>query len=359
MTLLNSKITRLSDCASEQFDGAPPDVALKDLPSMSMVSGNTRERTSLLCSIRRLEEDGNVKISLECLSDELRMLDAGGPDADELCGKKNALWNIRAYASEWATHPEYNDFMQVGSPVFFRKKLQAAIYAELIKPYISQLSDDAKILDAGAGVGRLVPTLAATGAELHLADSSEKALKTAWRELCSAGVQNYDLHRLDASDLSCFEDGFFDVCIAIELLCYLHDPASAAKELARVCKPGGVVILSVENKAGAVLGDGNLSIYDIAELSGSDTLYVPGYCYTKYYTRETASALAEGAGLNVMETAGCHFIADGPFDHIFDEQSLSDPDVFSRYLAAERACRTVPEIENIGRAWFSVAKKCV
>ena len=45
-----------------------------------------------------------------------------------------------------------------------------------------------------------------------------------------------------------------DAALAIEVLCYVEDPLSALRELARVTRPGGWIAVSVEGLYGALLG---------------------------------------------------------------------------------------------------------
>lgn len=341
---------------SEILTGCRDGIHIADIPYFTnAASGN--DKSAILCKLRQLEEDRLIRVDLPCESSDLLTLDKGGDEQKKLCAKKPALWNVAAYESEWLEHPEYNDFMQPSSPVFHLKSFQAEIYANLLQKQLANLGQHSRILDAGAGVGRMVPRLSATGSRLDIVDSSAQALKTAWRVLCQRNVARYDIHRADASDLSFLDNNTFDLCLALELLCYLHDPEAAAGELFRICNHGGNVAISVENKTGSILGDRNLSIEDIASLCDSDTLSVPGYCHTKYYSRESAAGLAENAGFKVISVTGCHFLADGPFGALATEASLSHPEKRKRLFELEQICRSLGFIEKTARAWLVIAEK--
>ena len=322
-----------------------------------LVGDADADRAAALCKLQGLYGHGAVKVRLVCESPELDTLFTEPSAARDLCKKRPALWNVFAYEREWETHPEYNDFLQKESPVHQRKTFGAEIYADLLRDELSRLGPGSAVLDAGAGVGRMVSHLVPTGAALTLLDASPRALECAWRELCHSGAQRYDLHLRMAHDLSCFEDDSFDLVLALELLCYLDDPAVAAAELARVCRPGGVVAFSVENKPGAILGDSNLSAKDILTLLGSDELSVSEYGYTRYYTRDAANKLARGAGLQVHRIQGCHYIADGPLNALVSEPALADPRKRRRFHTAERLCRTHDPLNRLPRAWLVVAGK--
>jgi 2-polyprenyl-3-methyl-5-hydroxy-6-metoxy-1,4-benzoquinol methylase len=268
-----------------------------------------------------------------------------------------ARWNTDAYEREWAEYPEYNDFMRPDSPVHQRKTFQAEIYARALAPWFGAMNQNHAVLDAGAGVGRMVPRLAQTGAALTLVDASARALEAAWRVLREHNARRYDLHCRDAQDLSCFPDASFDFCLALELLCYLDDPRETARELARVCRPGGIVAFSVENKTGAILGGSGLSCEDVDELLKSDELRIPGDLYVKYFTPETAAALAAQAGLRVECVMGCHYLADGPFHALATEPALTDPEKRERFHTVEEWLRNIEPINKFARAWLVVGIK--
>lgn len=314
-----------------------------------------RSVQEIACELRAMKPD--AEISLFCAHEDLRTISQDGSEALELCARRPGLWNALAYEREWRTHPEYNNFMDPESPVHHRKIYQGEIYARLLGPQIEKLDSGARVLDLGAGVGRMAPHLARTGARLDLADASERALLHALGVLCGCGVRDFDLHWRDAHDLSCFEDGAFDLVLALELLCYLDEPVRAVSELARVCRPGGVVAYSVESKAGAILGDARLNASDVDALLRSNQLTVPEYMLVNYHTADAAAALAVMAGLKVQFVAGCHYLADGPFDALVSEESLADPQKHARTHEAEEMCRGHEWLRRLARAWFVTAQK--
>ena len=46
-----------------------------------------------------------------------------------------------------------------------------------------------------------------------------------------------------------FEDNYFDVVTNIAVLMYVGDPQKCVSEIARVLKPGGLGVITVDNKA--------------------------------------------------------------------------------------------------------------
>lgn len=99
-----------------------------------------------------------------------------------------------------------------------------------------------KILEVGVGTGLSLPDY-----KRHLEvvgiDLSPEMLEKA-RERVAEGNLNHvtGLHEMDASDLK-FADGSFDTVVAMFVMTVVPDPEKVMRELARVVKPGGEVML--------------------------------------------------------------------------------------------------------------------
>ena len=97
------------------------------------------------------------------------------------------------------------------------------------------------LLDVGCGPGTLTADLAlrvAPGRVLGLdasADPLDEARATAERAGADVAFAVGDVYALDLPDAS------FDVVHAHQVLQHLTDPVAALREMARVCRPGGVV----------------------------------------------------------------------------------------------------------------------
>lgn len=122
---------------------------------------------------------------------------------------------------------------------------------------IEMLGDIAgkKVLDVGAGTGRLTVELARAGAEVIALDVSEEMLKVLKRK-------NAQIETVvgDAEDLP-FADNSFDIIVAVFLVVHLKDPGRFFDEVYRVLKSGGKFLVTninqkeppdVETKEGAI-----------------------------------------------------------------------------------------------------------
>ena len=107
------------------------------------------------------------------------------------------------------------------------------IVADLIGP-----EDD--VLECACGTGLLSAVAAAKCRTLTATDFSEKMLKKAAKN-CS-GFHNITFRRADITALD-FPDSSFDKVIAGNVIHLLDEPQKALKELDRVCKPGGMLII--------------------------------------------------------------------------------------------------------------------
>jgi len=102
-----------------------------------------------------------------------------------------------------------------------------------------------KVLDVGAGTGRITAELTKNGAQVTALDVSEKML-----EVLKTKVKNRKLLECvvgDAESLP-FADNSFDVVVAAFLIVHLKDPTRFFDEAYRVLAPGGVLVVTNINQ---------------------------------------------------------------------------------------------------------------
>ena len=130
-----------------------------------------------------------------------------------------------------------------------------ATFGKLVRAGVKQATARAnafsgKLLDAGVGTGLALPLygpqLSVTGIDL-----STDMLKRARMRVEKAGSTNTEaLLEMDAGNLD-FPDQYFDLTVAMYVLTVVPDPLNVMRELARVTKVGGTVLIvnhfSVEN----------------------------------------------------------------------------------------------------------------
>ena len=97
------------------------------------------------------------------------------------------------------------------------------------------------VLDAGCGDGTYAIRAAQLGARVTAIDYSRAMLDAARRRAEVAGVYvNWCGGRAEALPL---QTASFDLVIAVTVLCGVSDPAAAVREMARVVRPGGAVVI--------------------------------------------------------------------------------------------------------------------
>jgi ubiquinone/menaquinone biosynthesis C-methylase UbiE len=115
----------------------------------------------------------------------------------------------------------------------------ALIRAEepIVRATFSGLSP-ARGLDAACGTGRHAAWLADAGHEIVGIDRTEAMLAIARQKVPGAIFRVGDIDQLP------FDDGEFDFAVCALALTHLVDPSVAIGELARVVRPGGIVVLT-------------------------------------------------------------------------------------------------------------------
>lgn len=107
-----------------------------------------------------------------------------------------------------------------------------------------------RVLDAGCGAGLTTVELARRGYCVYAVDSVPDMIEltraAADREEVQSRVR---LARGNVQDLP-FADACFDLVIASGVLPWVPDPEDAVRELSRVLKPGGRIILTTDNRWG-------------------------------------------------------------------------------------------------------------
>ncbi|HEY7267419.1 MAG TPA: methyltransferase domain-containing protein [Solirubrobacterales bacterium] len=113
------------------------------------------------------------------------------------------------------------------------------------------------VLDVAGGNGQLGRYLAERAAFAVVVDLTREMLETGAASAAGAGTRNVLFTEGDATDLP-FPDSQFDLVVSRFAFHHFDDPAVAAREMARVCRPGGkvaVIDMVAEDPADAARRD--------------------------------------------------------------------------------------------------------
>ena len=343
----------LDNETSEFLSSINNNISLQDLARLSK-----KKIDDTLKKIIKLEELGLIELKLPCEDRNLQRLYEGPKRLiNKICSEYRGMNNVTAYEKEWRLYPHALDFMDKKSENYNLKILEREIYLDIICPFLSRMPKGSDILDAGAGIGRFAIELIKMGHKVQLIDSSETALKKAMRHLLDKNLTDFDLHWGSVTNLAMFPDNKFDVVFAIELICYCDKPEKALKELARVTKKNGLIIISAEGRYGGMLSDPHIRLNNLSQIFKHNLLYIKNNLYVKYYTPGSLRRLLNKCGIECLNISGCHYIPDGVFHHLLNIDRLGQRDYKKRLFEIERLCREDEVLKNLARAWVAIGRK--
>jgi SAM-dependent methyltransferase len=148
-------------------------------------------------------------------------------------------------------------------------------FRRFISPVLAEVASgraDLRIVDCGCGVGQNLPMLARYGRAVGL--ELEPRAAVAGREF-GLPIACADITRIP------FPDHSFDLAVSFDVLQVLEPDIAAVREMARIVRPGGRVVLTV-------------AAFDV--LSGD---HAEVWNEHRRYTPRTARGLVESAGLTV------------------------------------------------------------
>ena len=146
----------------------------------------------------------------------------------------------------------WNDLYEAPASLFEHNMLLRRDYAA---EYIaSNFDTGASVLDLGCGAGVLSEKLIEKGFAVTAADRSQDMLNLSANRLARFPEQTYRLFRADCLSLP-FADHSFDLVVCLGMFGYFDEVTLALREIRRVLRPGGMLIISVRNAYTPMLFD--------------------------------------------------------------------------------------------------------
>jgi ubiquinone/menaquinone biosynthesis C-methylase UbiE len=105
------------------------------------------------------------------------------------------------------------------------------------------VTPDLKVLDLGCGDGNTAVPLAHLGADVTGIDIARNLVAAGQRRAADAGLTRLTFQEGDACDLQGVPDAMFDFALSIFGAMFAPRPFDVAKELVRVTKPGGRIVM--------------------------------------------------------------------------------------------------------------------
>lgn len=130
----------------------------------------------------------------------------------------------------------------------FETVYNGRVYRNLGKRVAEEIDRNDVVLECACGTGAISRYIAPECRKLTATDLSRGMLRQAWRN-CRK-YDNVKIRRADMTHLKC-RDNRFDKVVAGNVIHLLEDPHAALKELERVCKAGGKIIIPTYINASA------------------------------------------------------------------------------------------------------------
>src|SRR6185436_6649882 len=100
-----------------------------------------------------------------------------------------------------------------------------------------------KVLDLGCGDGTTAVPSAQRGAEVVGVDIARNLVAAGNKRAAERGLTNLTFREGDATNLQLIPDGEFDVVVSIFGAMFAPKPFDVAKEMVRVARPGGRIVM--------------------------------------------------------------------------------------------------------------------
>lgn len=123
---------------------------------------------------------------------------------------------------------------------------------------VRQFDTSARVLDLGCGAGVLSERLVESGFQVTCADASADMVELCRQRLARFAGSSHEVLQANCLALP-FPDGSFDVVVTLGMFGYFDEVTQALREIRRVLRPGGTLILSVRNP-------NNQYLFDVAHL---------------------------------------------------------------------------------------------
>jgi ubiquinone/menaquinone biosynthesis C-methylase UbiE len=129
---------------------------------------------------------------------------------------------------------EKGDFTEIAA--FMRQSGEAVVQSLGITPPL-------RVLDLGCGDGTTAVPLAQAGAEVTGIDIARNLVEAGNRRAAQAGLSHLKFQEGDACHLEGIADDSFDMTISVFGAMFAPKPFDVAKEMVRVTKPGGRIVM--------------------------------------------------------------------------------------------------------------------
>jgi 2-polyprenyl-3-methyl-5-hydroxy-6-metoxy-1,4-benzoquinol methylase len=231
-----------------------------------------------------------------------------------------------------------------------------------IAPHLINISSEAKILDLGCGQGRLSMRMALNfpNGIVDGCDLSPRAIKDAKKYANLYGLKNikFEVENIK-SFLGSKKNVDYDIILLTEVTFFYPEWPNDLKNIARVLKPGGILIISNRSlyfNALCIAKNRQLFQTNLLLEMREGCLFGGGSIFTWQTSKEIEQLIAEKLDFDILEMRGigvCSGILGDPHD--FCSPSLLDGDEMAQLMQLELELGLA--VPDAGRYIMAIAKK--
>ena len=160
----------------------------------------------------------------------------------------------------------------------FENIYNKSVYQSTGKSVAKYIKNTDRVLECACGTGAISIFIAPVCKELIVSDYSVGMLKQAKKKL--KNYDNIEYKMVDITDIEA-EDNTFDVVVAGNVIHLLPDPQRAMKELTRVCKDGGRLVIPTYINGDE--GTNKLAVKFLEKLGASFKCQFDAESYEKFF----------------------------------------------------------------------------
>ena len=258
-----------------------------------------------------------------------------------------------------------------GVSAFWR--LSDEIITEIVRREIAPYCTDSSLtMDAGGGTGRWAIKLSEVlKGKLVIFDRSADMLAKASENIGKSNVSDrINMVEGDLIQIDYFADNSVDNIVSIySPLSFIYEQGKAAKELFRILKPGGRILVmshSYHNALASKINNYRADSKELQKLANEQRVkWAPHVPELVTHSKESIEKLFSDAGFQIQKTYGVPvFVQPGPED--FDSENekksavseyLENPDVFKSVFKIEMRFNANETVANRGMNMFILAEK--
>lgn len=178
-------------------------------------------------------------------------------------------------------------------------RLEVPVYRSALLSAKAVLGGTGRLLDVGCGLGGFLAQALAVGFDGEGSDISDYS-RTVIRQRLGLTIHLGELETLG------LPTGRYDVVSSWDTLEHVIDPRAMLREMRRLVRPGGVLLLRTINEDTALTATANL-LYRVGIRAAAERMHEPYHLY--YFTRSTLSRLLSECGFEPLLRFDCEIDA--------------------------------------------------